>query len=400
MPLNNQLFSINTKGGVVTVGNTIGLWGQALPTDGTTGNCSLDSSSNLLTMPYGSTILRAYLFYSGVYRTMDQDITGDRYAPVSLILPSGNIVLIDPENCYDNAEADNYWYHTSTDITASMELGGNYTVSSIPCVLGNNLDETLGNVRGGWTIVVIYQNIYSPARHITIWDEYYPIYNDYLDLLVSDFTTSPNGGLSGKIFASASNGNLFLSQINDDKRNLDIGTYLDPSQQSAVIRFDATGAGAANNQYFLELVALEIDLEYAAFTLTKSSTTKCETVGNVILYIISFTNDGNTNADNVVVSDNLDSAVSYLPDSIIANVPFIGDPSTQIILTSPVVPNETVTITFMVTINRVPNSNPMPNVAQVTYEYEASPGVILSDTVDSNVWCVCILDIIRGVPFL
>ncbi len=134
--------------------------------------------------------------------------------------------------------------------------------------------------------------------------------------------------------------------------------------------------------------------------LTKSSTTNCETVGNVILYTLSFTNDGNTNSDNVVVTDFLDSAVSYLSGSITANVPFSGDPSTQITLTSPVTPNETVTITFMVTIDQVPGSNPMPNTAQVTYEYEASPGVISSDTVESNVWYVCVQDPVRGVPFI
>ncbi|MGG5462105.1 DUF7507 domain-containing protein [Clostridium sp. B9] len=96
-------------------------------------------------------------------------------------------------------------------------------------------------------------------------------------------------------------------------------------------------------------------------------------VGDVITYTISFLNDGNVDAENVVITDIVPNDTTYVPNSINVNVPYTGNPPSQINLTNPVAPNETITISFSVTIDDIPNPNPIPNTATIDYEYIVDP---------------------------
>ncbi|MEG2290892.1 MAG: SdrD B-like domain-containing protein, partial [Clostridium sp.] len=97
-------------------------------------------------------------------------------------------------------------------------------------------------------------------------------------------------------------------------------------------------------------------------------------IGDILTYTIVTKNTGNVSANNVVISDVIPAGTTYVPASVTSTVMFSGDPTTSINLTAPIDAGESVTTTFKVKVgNAIPNPNPVPNQAAVSYAYTRDP---------------------------
>lgn len=99
-------------------------------------------------------------------------------------------------------------------------------------------------------------------------------------------------------------------------------------------------------------------------------------VGDILTYKISTTNIGNTDATTVLIIDALQTGTTYVPNSITITdgslnpLLYTGTvPSAGLRLTDPVIPGETIILTYKVTVTSVPIPNIISNTANLSYEY-------------------------------
>nr|WP_299488993.1 Calx-beta domain-containing protein [uncultured Allomuricauda sp.] len=139
--------------------------------DGTTVN----SSSHSLSLPVGSTVQWAGLYWGGVYNSSNGGITN----PAGT-LSIDQVKLMDPTTgTYStiNSEVRNIetttfggWntFMSYADVTSIVQSGGNgnYFVADIALVTGSSFTGP----HGGWTMVVIYNDPADTARNVSVWD--------------------------------------------------------------------------------------------------------------------------------------------------------------------------------------------------------------------------------------
>lgn len=135
--------------------------------------------------------------------------------------------------------------------------------------------------------------------------------------------------------------------------------------------------------------------------VTKAVNKTVGRVGDILTYTISFTNVGTAAADNIVLTDPIPNGTAYVGGSISASVPITGDPNTAITLANSVLPGETVTMNYQVTVTTMPNPNPIPNTANLAYDYIPAIGEPpISIEVVSNTVTTVIFEPSRGVLFI
>lgn len=117
------------------------------------------------------------------------------------------------------------------------------------------------------------------------------------------------------------------------------------------------------------------------------------TIGDIITYTIRLVNTGTVAANNLVISDPIPCGTIYVANSVGANVPITGDPTTTIQLVNPLQPSSEAIISFKVRItmgaitstSECPGENPIMNKASATYVFTPVPGQgSIRETVTTN----------------
>lgn len=183
-----------------------------------------------------------------------------------------------------------------------------------------------------------------------------------------------------------------------DQTNVSLTPGLTNSQTSGIFRFGPS----VTSPYILNMIGLQIDTAAPLIMpVVKTVNRTTAKIGDILTYTVSFTNSGTAAADNVVISDPIPSGTSYVAGSTTANVLFTGDPTSEINVTNSVDIGATVTISYQVRIDTLPNPNPIPNTATTDYTFVPAVGLpAVSGTVDSNTVTTLVFEPSRGILFI
>ncbi|MDE7078796.1 MAG: DUF11 domain-containing protein [Clostridia bacterium] len=420
---------------------------------GTTLVYTLNGSRAVLNLPAGSTVLYAELVWGGLFRSSVNDISALLNNRVLFTTPVGTYPIApDPVTAQTfNIPASNItvgFYVRTANVTTFVQsaLGGTYAVEGVPALIEALDDRTADTNHAGWTLAVVYENPNQPLRNLTLWSGGTVVSPDTgsTTVNVSNFLTPSVLPITGKIFVSAQEGdavltgdrmlfgqsvgtlealsgvnnpedNFFASQINDSNgvldtsgtfgtRNanaaagtntsacrqgwditaIDVSDKLAASQTSAVIQFTSDG-----DLYVPNALALQIDSKGANLVVTKSADKTYADVGEEITYTLAIENTGTVDALNITVNDMLPPETALVANSItVDGVQYAGSLPVEI---ATIAPNQTVTVTFKVTVNSLPNTNPIFNIARVNYEFFPFAGYSASSFSNSNPVAVFII---------
>lgn len=472
-----QRYSDVKKGGITFSGNTLGLSkasNQNAPgTEGSIGAfTSLDTSLQVgtfpagttldytkngsganLVLPAGSDILYAELVWGGLFRSSVNNISALTNNSITFTTPQGTFTVApDPATAQNfNIPADNItvgFYVRSANVTSLVQsaLGGSYSVQGVPALIEAIDSRTADTNHAGWTLAVAYENPSLPLRNLTIWSGGAVVSPNTgsTTVTVSNFLTPEVTPITGKIFASAQEGdavltgdqmlfgqtvptlsllsgpnnpqnNFFASQINNENGALDTsGTFgnrnanasagtnttacrqgwditavdvsneLAASQSSAVIRFTSDG-----DLYVPNALALQIDSKGANIVITKSADKTFADVGEQITYTLVLENTGAVDALNITVSDLLPPETTLVAGSVtVDGAPYAG--ALPVVIPS-ISAGASSTVTFKVNVNSLPAVNPIFNIARADYGFFPFAGYPATGFSNSNPAAVFII---------
>jgi MYXO-CTERM domain-containing protein/uncharacterized repeat protein (TIGR01451 family) len=262
------------------------------------------------------------------------------------------------------------YYLRSADVTAFVEAHGatGYTVSGVPATQGTITNSLSA---AGWSLVVAYRHDSQKIRNLTIFVGGSFVDEDaQQDYTVTGFCAPPHGEVEGKVIVSAVEGdanltgedlaigesdsgtfvslegpnnpanNFFCSQINDGFGEVDTTGSFGNANHDALAGVNVSGARQgwdlttvalssalghmANDQtsavlrtttvgdsYFPILAAFELDVTAPDFgdSMTEASTSVVQ-LGDELTVTTTLTNDGEAEADHLVLSLPLDPGLA------------------------------------------------------------------------------------------
>jgi uncharacterized repeat protein (TIGR01451 family) len=442
-----QRFNTTTNGAITFTGNTLGLDGGNVSgnpgsqgsigafttTDttqkfgnfpfGTTNNWQLNSSSAVLTIPPGSTILYAELIWGGSYSYGGASVANNLNTPVTFQTPLGNYSVAPAPATSQTAGTANgsggctvttpttyCRYVRSANVTGFVQIGqgGTYTVRGVPATANTEPN----NNTAGWTLAVVYANPSLPPRNMTLFvgDEL----GGAAPTTVSGFCTNLAGPVKGRLAVSSLEGdvaiagdnmmfgptvanmtaqsgpnnlstNFFNSQINGDSGSLvTTGTFGNLNHGATAIAGSRQGYSITNvdvsqsltngqtfavaqgtttgDQYTITGLGIQIDVGAPKFPVSVKSANRTTTyVGDTVTYTVSLDNTaGTASATNVVVTDNPPPGMSFIPGTVIVNG--VSQPSFNPVSgfsVGTINAGAIVTVSFQVKVNALP-AEPAP----------------------------------------
>lgn len=420
---------------------------------GTTLSYLQNGSRATLNLPAGSDVLYAELVWGGLFRSSANNISALTNNSVIFTTPLGAFTVApDPATAQDfNIPADNItvgFYVRTADVTDLVKSAGSatYSLEAVPALIEALDNRTADTNHAGWTLAVAYENPAMPLRNLTIWSGGTVVSPNTgsTTITVSNFLTPDALPITGKIFVSSQEGdavltgdqmlfgqsiptlellsgpnnpqnNFFASQINNENGTLDTtGTFgtrnanaaagtntsacrqgwditavdvsdkLAANQNSAVIRFTSEG-----DLYVPNALALQIDSKGANLAVTKSADKTFADVGEQITYTLAIKNTGAVNASNTTLTDMLPPETTLVADSVtVDGVPYAG--ALPVVIAT-IAPEQTVTVTFKVTVNSLPAVNPVFNIARADYEFFPFAGYPATSFSNSNPVAVYII---------
>ncbi|MGE6663774.1 hypothetical protein [Paenibacillus xylanexedens] len=402
-----ERYSINENGAVTFTGNTLGLSrsetpgvpgtvdsiGAYITTDttqqfgsyppGTTSLFVNNSSSAVLQLPVGSTVLYAELIWGGTYIDGTTNNSAFINNPVLFTTPLGQTsVLPDAATRFEVILSTaagfptTFAYVRSADVTSLVSAGGAGTYTTGGVVGTISIPDPTSN-HAGWTLGVVYRNPALPLRNMSIRVTATVILSTSgpVNVLVNGFATPFTGPLSGRALFSSQEGdaiktgdqarfgptigtvtnlsgpnnfatNFFASQINNNAGLLDTsGTFGTRNQINGTPGTDIIGGRQgwditnvdvsftlqnAQTQAVLQLTtngdgylldgnALQIDINTPTLTAVKSANVSDAIVGDTITYSVVISNTSAVDATNVTFFDNIPAGSTFVSNSITIN---------------------------------------------------------------------------------
>ncbi|HDR5530686.1 DUF11 domain-containing protein [Bacillus anthracis] len=408
---------------------------------GTTDDWRLNSSSAILNLPAGSSILYAELVWAGTFRTDTEDVLPFLNDNITFTTPAGTFsVTPDPATAQQGSVGNQFYYARSANVTNLVSAGGagTYTTGAVPATR-TSADPTISR-SAGWTLEVVYQNASLPLRNLSVYagQEIIDASSPPVDATISGFATPATGAVTGRVLVTAQEGdsnisgdqlrfgpnanttvalfgprnpanNFFQSQICNDSGNLDTsGTFGDlnqplgvalavrrqgwditnvdassslvNNQTSATVRFVTNGDGYAAAGF-----GVQIDATGPIINPVKSVNRTVAGVGDTLTYTITVPNTGTGSAENVVLRDSIPNGTTFVAGSVTVGgvTQPNANPATGINLGT--IPNNTQRIvTFQVRITSFPNPNPIPSRAMVSYQFRPFVGSPLITSMSSS----------------
>lgn len=171
--------------------------GGTLRTQPNTGNsCAVTNSdsSTLSGIPFGATIVAAYLYWAGSGPTADLDITFQGLPLTASRSFSDNYSL--PGISLD-------FFSGFADVTSRITGNGTYSFADLTVTntdIGGNGDYcSRSAVLSGWGLAVIYEHVAEPLRVINLFDGFQPFRGSQIVLNPTNFVipTTPIDGQIG-----------------------------------------------------------------------------------------------------------------------------------------------------------------------------------------------------------
>jgi large repetitive protein len=451
--------TVNATGAITFTGNTLGLSrsevsavpgtadsiGAFVTTNtalrygtypfGTTDNYLLNSSSAILNLPGGSSIIYAELIWGGTYANGTTNLTSAIDNPVSFTTPAGTF-NVSP----DSATSNNFdlgggalGYVRTSNVTSLIQQGGagTYTTGRVVGTLTISSDPTANNA--GWTLGVIYQNASLPFRNMSLRAGAVLVQStsSAVTTTLTGFSTPVSGALGGRALFSAQEGdanrngdqalfgpttatlvalsgtnnfanNFFASQINNDSGALDTtGTFGTRNQTNGAPGSNISGgrqgwditnvdvsARLVNNQtsavlrlttsgdaYVLNANALQIDINAPRVGVTKSANVSGTLVGDTIRYTVTVTNTGTANATDMVVTDTLPAGLTFVAGSV--TVAGVARPTNDITAGVPIgtlAPGASVAVAYSARVTSMPGTQLLVNTANASFNFQSVAG--------------------------
>lgn len=412
---------------------------------GTTLDWRKDSSSALLRLPSGSSVIYAELIWGGSYNYGGQNVSAFLNNAVTFSGPGGTFsVSPSPTTAFTTGSGENY-YVRSADVTTMVQAGGagTYTVGGVPATVAASEDNANA---AGWTLAVIYSNASLPARNMTIFVGA-ELTNSSISTTssVSGFCTPGAGTISARMMVSAIEGdsgitgdqmqfgpttatlaavsgpnnpisNFFASQINQDSgaldgagtfgtrnstpgsqgngvrqswdiTNVDVSGRMQSSQNTAYARGTTSG-----DRYTISSIGLQINVGAPVFPSAVMTVDKTQTyIGDILTYSATLDNTaGSADALNVVFTSAPPAGTSFVPNSFkIGGVVQVGADPTAGVNLGTVAAKTVKSVSFQVQVVSIPPppaSATFQGQSSWTYQYQSCAGFPINNgTLTTNV---------------
>jgi hypothetical protein len=129
----------------------------------------INGTSRTLTIPSGSTIASAHLYWSGS--------TSPGVSDLQVTLNGSTVNASSNQQYVLNYSGVAYnWYSSYANVTSLVSGSGTFTVNNLEWdVAGNECSKYASY--GGWVMVVVYQNAALPMRDISLYSNFYATFN-------------------------------------------------------------------------------------------------------------------------------------------------------------------------------------------------------------------------------
>jgi uncharacterized repeat protein (TIGR01451 family) len=304
-----------------------------------------NSSSATLTLPSGSTVKYAALYWGAVSSSAARNLAKLR-TPASATYSTITAGQLDVSGTA---------YHAFADVTSLIAAGGSgvYTVADVKATTG-------ANAYGGWGLVVVYADATELPHNVTLFDGFASIQSGggAANATVSGFVTPPAGTVNAKVGLLAYEGdfsnpgdsfrvngialtnalnpanNIFNSTISNLGTHVtaktphylnQLGFDIDSVDATGNIANSATSAALqfapGSDNYLPGVLVFSIDVfqPLLAPNFVKTVTDVnggLVTPGDVLEYVVSVSNTGNDSANAVILRDAIPASTTYVPGSL------------------------------------------------------------------------------------
>jgi uncharacterized repeat protein (TIGR01451 family) len=324
---------------------------------------TFDSSTSTLSLPSGSRVLFAGLYWTGIQKKGEVVKGANGYVGVPQAAPDVNAVgtvklKVPGSSSYSSvtasqvdtgAIANGSGYTAFADVTSEVvgARGGDYTVANVQTATG-------GNVAAGWTLVVAYADEQEPLRNLAVFDGLKVVSGStFVDIPLSGFKTPTSGTVNTTVGVVAAEGDAGISgdyltlnektladavhpanntenstianrgsqvttknpdwrnQLGYDSSLFSADGYLPNGATTAMFRAKTSG-----DTYAPQAITFATELFSPQVDLTKTVSSSSARPSNTLTYTITAANNGSANADSVQLGDAVPAGTTYVPSSV------------------------------------------------------------------------------------